>query len=138
MVIADIRTYIFDLRSPRLERYDLRAELATLIEEFGSSAPVQPRLEVSADPTHLRPEVGRAIIHIAREALANAVRHAQASRVHVELTQTGRQVVLVVRDNGRGFDPEQATARGGHGLRPQRRRARKSTSALNFSGGRSR
>ena len=46
-----------------------------------------------------------ALFRIAQEALTNVARHAQASRVDIALTRSGAAVRLVVRDDGRGFDP---------------------------------
>ena len=48
--------------------------------------------------------LARDLYHIVREALVNAVRHGEASRVQVAITATpGREVSISVRDNGRGF-----------------------------------
>ncbi|MEM9072515.1 MAG: sensor histidine kinase [Myxococcota bacterium] len=52
---------------------------------------------------------------IVQEALHNVVRHAEATRADVELAQTPSTLTLVVRDDGRGFAPDEAAA--GRGLR---------------------
>jgi two-component system NarL family sensor kinase len=65
-------------------------------------------------PTH------HALVHIAREAVTNAVKHAQASTVEVVLEHAG-QWRLTVRDDGRGFD--EAPAGGGFGLASMRHSA---------------
>jgi signal transduction histidine kinase len=50
------------------------------------------------------------VYRIAEEALNNALKHAQATQVEVSLIcQGGHQLVLSVRDNGRGFDPSQVS-----------------------------
>jgi len=54
-----------------------------------------------------------------REALTNVVRHAQASRVVLSLAITEAQVVVQVKDNGRGF---QSAGNNGHGLENMRAR----------------
>lgn len=70
-------------------------------------------------------EVAQALVRSARGALANIREHAQASRVAVTLTYQDDEVVLDVRDDGRGFAPDRLGARGvrGHGLTGIRARA---------------
>ena len=51
----------------------------------------------------------------AGEALTNVIRHAQASRVYVELRNHGDALELSVRDNGIGFDVDAAWERAAHG-----------------------
>jgi signal transduction histidine kinase len=63
-----------------------------------------------------------ALIMIAREALHNVVKHACAGRVTIVLEQVSGQVVLLITDDGLGFDT--ATYRRGHfGLQSMRERA---------------
>jgi signal transduction histidine kinase len=54
---------------------------------------------------------------VAQEAIRNALRHADASTLDVEVRGDERQVHLVVRDDGVGFDPEQPRRDGSYGLR---------------------
>jgi signal transduction histidine kinase len=57
------------------------------------------------------------LYRIAQEALNNVVKHSKATHVAVLLEKTADGVVLVVEDNGVGFDPEFAvSAERGHGL----------------------
>src|SRR5262249_15106164 len=67
-------------------------------------------------------EVHTALYRIAQEALTNVARHARARRVTVQVRGGPRAVEVVIRDDGRGFDP--ARAPGGHlGLGLMRERA---------------
>ena len=59
----------------------------------------------SAGPTRSGPpKVDNQLLRIGQEAITNAVRHAQARRIHLELTFGPEMVVLRVEDDGRGFD----------------------------------
>jgi signal transduction histidine kinase len=61
-------------------------------------------------------------LQISREAVSNALRHGGASVITVRLHQDGREVCLLLQDNGAGFDA--STRRdGGHGLGNMRARA---------------
>jgi signal transduction histidine kinase len=69
-----------------------------------------------------------AVYCIVREALTNAFRHSEASRIIVELDYQKREFKMTCRDNGRGFDPKVLLARqtNGHwGLRGMAERAEK-------------
>ena len=70
----------------------------------------------------------RELLLILKEALHNAQRHAEAGRVDVRLGRDGADLVLVVEDDGVGFDP--AAVASGHGLRSLRTRAERVGGAL--------
>ncbi|RIV35606.1 sensor histidine kinase [Micromonospora radicis] len=108
--IKDIRRTIFELRSPVSAA--LRTEITEAVEVAAESLGYRPRLELtgpidSAVPDAVRPD----LTAVLREALSNAVRHAEASAVSVAVTVDAAQVTVVVTDNGVGCDP--AKARGG-------------------------
>jgi signal transduction histidine kinase len=50
------------------------------------------------------PRLDEALLRIGREAISNAVRHARATEVHVQLTYDPTTVSLCITDNGRGFE----------------------------------
>jgi signal transduction histidine kinase len=60
------------------------------------------------------------IIMAVKEAVHNVIKHAKASEVTIRMTFNGRQITVVVQDNGRGFNPE--TSQAGHGLANMRKR----------------
>jgi signal transduction histidine kinase len=66
----------------------------------------------------------QALYRIAQEALHNIVKHARASVVELRLTGLADEIILEVRDNGKGFDPS-APFPGHLGLRSMRERATK-------------
>ena len=76
-------------------------------------------------PRPLRPVVHDEIYFIGREALANAFRHSGASEVVVEIEYSSSHLRVLVRDNGRGIDPQVVNSgRDGHwGLSGMRERA---------------
>ena len=122
--IRDIRAYILDLRPRRFEGDDLIMGLERLLAEFKANTliTVEYIADAHADRT-LVPEARLALFHIAQEALSNAARHSRATCLDVRLSDGGTEVVLSLKDNGRGFDPERAERRMGHGLMNMRERA---------------
>lgn len=120
--IRDLRNTIFQLRADDAAALGLRAGLIELAREHEVNALTRPDLLVPDDidaliPTSLVPDV----LQVVREALANIAKHARASRVSVSLHLDGRGLVVMIDDDGFGFDPAQPTA--GHGLVNIRERA---------------
>ncbi|HWY31233.1 MAG TPA: ATP-binding protein, partial [Candidatus Acidoferrum sp.] len=69
----------------------------------------------------LTAEVRHNLLLTTREALQNAVTHAQASEVHLILKIDGDGLIIVIADNGRGFDPDSVSPES-NGLQNMRRR----------------
>ncbi len=67
---------------------------------------VDPDMETTALPL----EVGCSLFRISQEAITNAMKHARASAITVELRHGGSEICLTVRDNGCGFEPRQQAA----------------------------
>lgn len=116
--IADIRTYILDLRPRQLGGENLVEGLQRLLAEFRQNTQAQAVL-TSPRPSQMRDlplSHMTALFHICQEALANAAKHARASRVSVDLWLTSDRVLLEIRDDGKGFDVAKARKTVGHGL----------------------
>jgi signal transduction histidine kinase/ligand-binding sensor domain-containing protein len=121
--LAEARRAIADLRSDELEGPELAAALPQIAQRATSS--LQTRVQVTGSPRKLTKAVERDLLRIFQEALANAVKHAQARTVDVELNYAQDALALRVRDDGRGFDPDSLSpALSGHyGLIGMRERA---------------
>jgi signal transduction histidine kinase len=121
--LAEARRAIGDLRSDELECPELAAALPAIAQRATSS--LQTRVQVTGAPRKLTPSTERDLLRIFQEALANAVKHAQARTVDVELTYARNGLALRVRDDGRGFDPESLcpSLSGHYGLIGMRERA---------------
>jgi len=64
------------------------------------------RILVMGQPKALKPVIQEQIYMILREALLNALRHSEATSIEAEVEYQRRQLRVVVRDNGRGIDPQ--------------------------------
>jgi signal transduction histidine kinase/ligand-binding sensor domain-containing protein len=128
--IGEGRNAIEHVRPPTAGK-DLANALRDIGEELARNSGEGPtpalQVDVHGTPRTLHPIVRDEIYRIAREALHNAFQHAQAHRVEVGVRYDEHQLVVSVRDDGRGIDPE-IIARGGRsghfGLRGMRERSR--------------
>jgi signal transduction histidine kinase len=102
--IREARQSIWDLRSPILETHDLGAALRAFAKDLIGDKPVRFTSLVSGTDSIRPPKVDNQLLRIGQEALTNAVRHADARRIHLEITFGAAKVVLRVEDDGRGID----------------------------------
>ena len=110
-VIDEARQVLLGIRSSAMESMSLDQALSCLKDEFASSSRVQFRVCVTGQPKSLRPAIQEQIYLIGREALINAFRHSEATTIVAEVEYRPRWLRILVRDNGRGIDPE--TVRSG-------------------------
>ena len=101
--------------------------MAELARRVTDTSGVAVTAETSGEPVPLLPELEVTLYRVAQEALANAEKHARASRIAVSLTYTGDVVLLDVRDDGAGFDPASPACGDGtgFGLQAMRQRVRR-------------
>ena len=125
-VTEEGRNALRGLRSTETSANSLEASLSVALHEFGERGG-QSMVGSKGRVRAIHPIVCDEIYHIAREALANAVHHAQATEIQADLTYATRQLRLSIRDNGIGIDPVTLKfGRDGHwGLAGMRERARR-------------
>ena len=123
--IRETRQSIWDLRSPTLVTSDLVTALRDAGETLTADKNVSFDLVVRGKPFVCPPKVEEQLLRVGREALSNAVRHAQPTRVRVELNYQRDSVRLRVVDDGSGFnlDDPGFTAGTHWGLTSMRERA---------------
>jgi two-component system sensor histidine kinase UhpB len=119
--LDEVRRISSELRPEMLEHLGLVSALTELTTTFGRVSGID--LERDFDPSlpQLDPETELAVYRIAQESLTNIARHSNASRVTIALERDPDSIVLLVRDDGRGFDGSMPEEHGG--LRSMRERA---------------
>jgi signal transduction histidine kinase len=111
--LVEARRSVWSLRPQALENTNLRSALEQLVQTLAHNTSVQIQLRIQGVDCAIVPEVETQLLRIAQEALTNALTHAQASTIQIELTFGTQAVELCVRDDGQGFEP---TAVRGHGF----------------------
>lgn len=124
LVIQDLRSFITGERRAAYTEEQFMAEIERLIPQLGDAA---PRFSVQVDRSvigNLTGEEAEHVLRIAREAVSNIVRHANARHARLALERRGEAIRLEVSDDGIGIAP-QAPAPLGLGLHHIQARARK-------------
>jgi signal transduction histidine kinase len=125
--LGEARRSVQDLGPVALEHDTLPDALKNIVATWSASTGVRAEFTVTGTVEPLHDEVEATVLRIAQETLANAGRHARATRVGVTLSYMDDEVSLDVRDDGCGFDPyvalqQRGTTRG-FGLGGMRARA---------------
>lgn len=127
--LKELRLLLFELRPPELDREGLVGALQLRLDAVEGRAGVKTQLLANAE-SQLPYEYEEALYAIAQEALNNALKHATATTVTIQLLINREKVELVITDDGVGFDPQDRTVRGGMGLITMRERTEKLGGAL--------
>jgi signal transduction histidine kinase len=125
-----IKEISHDLVPPILEQQGLSVALADLFEDIRSAGKVKLRTKMELEDNRFLPAKSVHVYRIVREILTNTLKHAWASQISINGEQDEKYVILLIRDNGTGFDTEQP-AKARHMLGLQNIQAR--VSLLNAS-----
>jgi two-component system, NarL family, sensor histidine kinase DevS len=126
--IRAMRSLITDMRPAALDQLGVKPALEALIER--SEVPAGPEIRLRTDlrsesgdqPGRLAPAIETTVYRVVQQALANVVKHADATTVEIEVSEDDGVVRIVVADDGRGFAPDDPT--DGFGLIGMRERIR--------------
>ena len=102
--IREARQSIWNLRSPMLQSHDLAHAIRKTCEGMATTKDVLFDFAVTGSPVRIDVKVEEHLFRICHEAVTNAIRHADAAHIRVELQYTDASVTLRVSDDGCGFD----------------------------------
>ena len=109
----DVEQLVWELRPTALDDLGLRAALDNYIQTWSQRERIAAQLHTSGLlDERLTSDTETTLYRIAQEALTNVARHSGASRVDIILERRGNQVLLIVEDNGVGFDPSRPAGPG--------------------------
>jgi signal transduction histidine kinase len=118
--LRDVRRLAVELRPKALDDFGLEAALDRLVGNFGEQTGLTVDFAAGHGADQLPGEVATALYRIVQEALTNVVKHSEADRVSILVTRKNERVVLVIEDDGLGFDPARPV--DGFGLQGMRER----------------
>lgn len=120
--MSELHDVIFALRPPDLDDLGVVAAIERYVSQIDRTG-LPCELEVAGEQQRLSPEARLGVYRIVQEALHNALRHAHADEAVVRMEWLDDRLRVTIRDNGSGFDPEQAANPTSLGLLSMRERA---------------
>jgi signal transduction histidine kinase len=112
---VDVRRSVWDLRSRALEQFNLPGALSTSVRQLVDGTKINLKVSSKGRVRPLSETVEENLLRIAQEALTNVIKHSEATEVTIELDYGPQNIVLEVRDNGRGFEQDKSAGPGqGH------------------------
>jgi NarL family two-component system sensor histidine kinase LiaS len=111
----ELSLLIHELRPVALEQQPLPDALEAYAEEWSRQSGIGLRYTFHGT-RQISPAIEQALFRVSQEALANVLRHSDATHVEIALEHDQATVTLTIADNGRGFDPDKPR-QGGIGLR---------------------
>jgi PAS domain S-box-containing protein len=120
-MIQSIRRISTELR-PAVLDLGLAAAVEWQVQEFQARSGIQCKVRLLTHEV-FAPDISTTLFRILQETLTNVARHAQATRVEVVKQKRRDRVVLMIRDNGRGFDERNPSVSKSLGLLGMRERA---------------
>lgn len=126
-VLAELRQYVLELEPESWQGKSIQTALENLVARLRRATPLVFHLQLDPDVDSLSPRAAIHVLQLVRESLSNALRHAEAQNVWIELHRealtNGSSWILLVRDDGRGFFAAEKAGGSGRGLRNFRERA---------------
>ncbi len=105
--LTELRRISMNLRPSTLDDLGILATLSWYFREFESACPeLHLQREVSVAEADVPDLLKITIFRIVQEATGNALKHAKADRLRVRLKSQEGALILLIEDNGQGFDPE--------------------------------
>ncbi len=137
VAIKTVRQICTELRPPILEDFGLLAAVEWYIKEFQKRTGLRCIEVLDSSVTSVKEELALVIFRILQEAMTNVWRHARASVVEVNLGKDLNNLVLKVKDNGRGISKKQLSSPRSFGIIGIRERVRFWGGQSTFDGARS-
>lgn len=122
--IETVRRIAHELRPVVLDNMGLLAAMEWHVENFNKNHEVHCSLHLDVEDLHFGKDFSTAIYRIMQEALTNINRHAEASKAWIDFLVEDGQLMLQIRDNGKGLKPEEALRSRSMGLFGMRERVR--------------
>jgi signal transduction histidine kinase len=121
--IESVQKIATELRPVVLDTLGLCAAIEWQANEFEGRTGIKCELNLPHEELDLDRDYSTALFRILQESLTNVVRHAQATRVEIDLQREANHLALTVRDNGRGIGPTELNDPHSLGLLGMRERA---------------
>jgi len=118
--VTEVRRISHDLLKASLSRFGLKGALEDLRTTLQAPGKLEVEMNLFGLEERLEQRIEVAAYRIVQECISNALKHAQASTLAIQLTRSPASINIIVEDNGKGFDPAQVKEGMGMGNLRQR------------------
>jgi two-component system, NarL family, sensor histidine kinase UhpB len=115
--LEDVRRIAIELRPEALEDLGLGSALAVLCDRLAQRSGLALSCDIDSSLPSLSPETELVIYRVAQEALTNVARHSESERAELNIESDHGEIVMTVRDRGRGIPTDLADGSGMRGMR---------------------
>ena len=123
-ISTDVQAVAHELHSSRLEYLGLEGGMRSWCKEFGDRQGMEIGFASHHVSSCVPPEVSLCLFRVLQEALHNALKYSGVRHIEVQLQEGSGEIHLIVRDSGKGFDPDLALQGQGLGLTSMQERVR--------------
>lgn len=108
--LKTVREISHNLRPPELDRLGITETIRAQLDDISKSVAFSIHSEIESIDGLIPKEKEINFIRIVQEAFSNIIKHAEASHVEIRLSVKSNNIILTIRDNGRGFDSQNSGA----------------------------
>lgn len=121
---SEVHRLAHELHPAKLDQLGLAAAVRGFCKELAAAHEIAIEFETCDLPRAIPNDLALCLYRVLQEALQNVIKHSDATCAKVELAMEGRELCLIVTDDGHGFDPEAIEANGALGIVSMRERVR--------------
>jgi len=121
--IDELRKISYDLAPAGILEFSIENALANLCNQVQNNSNLQVDFSAFGNFSNLKQRTKIYLYRIVQEAIANTIKHAEAKQLLIQLTETNSHIVLMIEDNGKGFDLNTTNLGLGKGLFNMRERS---------------
>ncbi|HQU85669.1 MAG TPA: two-component regulator propeller domain-containing protein, partial [Pyrinomonadaceae bacterium] len=114
--LAEVRTIAYNLRPLHIERLGLTSTIEEMIEDVEKASGIEIIFDIENIDGIFSKDNEINVYRIIQECLSNIVKHSEAKKASVTIFRENQNIVLTVKDDGKGFDPVKGNEKKGLGL----------------------
>jgi PAS domain S-box-containing protein len=115
--LADMRNICFNLMPKTLENFGLVASVKELCKQTEVSEKLIFKIKAADNFPLLDKQLEISLFRVVQEFINNSIKHSSANKINIELLQKGNTAIIILKDNGKGFNMKSALKKNGMGLR---------------------
>jgi signal transduction histidine kinase len=116
VAVDEVRKISYDLAPAGLLDFTLDIALSNLVNQMQGNSDIQIDFSAFGNFNGIEQKAKIYLFRIAQEAISNTLKHAAAGQIHVQLTETSQHYVLIIEDDGKGFNFDKNKPGLGKGL----------------------